>query len=58
MAIITGTFLAYILKAGDAGDIITANYLDLPPNFRLSTVFKDSTANCVLLMFNNCLKII
>ncbi len=30
---------AYTRKRGDAGDIITANFLDFPPNFRLRTRF-------------------
>ena len=30
---------AYLQKTGDAGDIITANFLDFPPNFRLRTRF-------------------
>ena len=29
----------YMKKRGDAGDIITANFLDFPPNFRLRTRF-------------------
>ena len=32
--------IAYMRKRGDAGDIITANFLDFPPNFRLRTQFQ------------------
>ena len=31
---------AYMEKRGDAGDIITANFLDFLPNFRLKTQFE------------------
>ena len=33
------TLGAYMRKAGDAGDIVPANFLDFPPNFRLRTRF-------------------